>query len=99
MHTELSCETQHGLRSKQTFKLDTGVDGNLMPITMFTKLYPKVSLEALSKTIEKGITLFAYNNTKIKQYRTCSVKIVFKNKSEICKFYVVEHSTCYTWCQ
>ena len=64
-----------------------------MPITMFTKLYPKISLETLAKTIDKGITLFAYNNTPIKQYGTCSVKVTFKGKQEICKFYVVEHST------
>ena len=75
------------------FKVDTGAGGNLMPITMFMKLYPKISLETLSKTIDKGITLFAYNNTPIKQYGTCSVNVSFKGKQEICKFYVVEHST------
>ena len=37
MHTELGCETSQN-RSKQVFKIDTGVDGNLMPIIMFTKL-------------------------------------------------------------
>ena len=42
---------------------------------------------------DKGITLFAYNNTPIKQYGTCSVKVTFKGKQEICKFYVIEHST------
>ena len=92
MHTELGCETSQN-RSKQVFQIDTGVDGNLMPITMFTKLYPKISLETLAKTIDKGITLFAYNNTPIKQYGTCSVKITFNGKQEICKFYVVEHTT------
>ena len=35
MHTKLNCETPHGLKSNETFKIDTGVDGNLMPITMF----------------------------------------------------------------
>ena len=35
----------------------------------------------------------AYNNTPIKQYGTCSVKVSFKEKQQICKFYVVEHST------
>ena len=92
MHTELGCEMSQN-RSKEVFKIDTGADGNLMPITMFTKLYPKISLETLAKTIDKGITLFAYNNTPIKQYGTCSVKVTFKGKQEICKFYVVEHNT------
>ena len=92
MHTELGCEMSQN-KSKQVFKVDTGADGNLMPITMFTKLYPKVSLETLAKTIDKGIILYAYNNTPIKQYGTCSVKVSFKDKQEICKFYVVKHAT------
>ena len=85
-------------RSKQVFKIDTGADGNLMPITMFMKLYPKISLEALSKTVDRGITLYAYSNTPIKQYGTCSVKITFNGKQEICKFYVVEHATAILRC-
>ena len=79
-------------KSKQVFKIDMGADGNLMPITMFMKLYPKISLETLAKTIDKGITLFAYNNTPMKQYGTCSVKVTFKEKQQICKFYVVKHA-------
>ena len=51
MHTELGCETSQS-KSKQVFKVDMGADGNLMPITMFMKLYPKISLETLSKTRE-----------------------------------------------
>ena len=92
MHTELGCEMSQN-KSKQVFKVDMGADGNLMPITMFTKLYAKVSSEALAKIIDKGIILYAYNNTPIKQYDTCSVKVSFKDKQTICKFYVVEHAT------
>ena len=43
MHTKLQCETKSRNKSKQVFKIDTGVDGNLMPITMFSKL-PKDEL-------------------------------------------------------
>ena len=92
MYTELGCKTSQS-RSNQVFKIDMGADGNLMPITMFMKLYPKISLKTLAQTIDKGITLYAYNNTPIKQYGTCSVKISFKEKQKICKFYVVEHAT------
>ena len=80
MHTELGCEMSQS-KSKQVFKVDTSADGNLMPITMFTKLYPKISLETLSKTVDKGITLFAYNNTPIKQYGTCSVKSILQKEN------------------
>ena len=61
MHTTLKCETPDGWSSDQVFKIDTGADGNLMPIKMFTVLFPKVSLDALSRTINKEVTLFAYN--------------------------------------
>ena len=64
-----------------------------MPIRMFAVLFPKVSLDTLSKTVNKGVTLFAFNNTPIKQFGTCSVRLGFKNKSLICKFFVVEHDT------
>ena len=57
------------------------------------KWYPKISLETLARTIDKGITLYANNNTPIKQYSTCSVKVSFKDRQKICKFYVVKHAT------
>ena len=60
---------------------------------MFAKLFPRLSLSTLEKSIEKGVTLYAYNNTQIKQFGMCSVKNSFKGKQTICKFYVVEYST------
>lgn len=90
MHTRLNCETKHGLKTSEMFKIDTGADGNLMPITMFIKLFLNISLETPGKMIESGVTLFAYNNTPMKQFGTCSVKMSFKRKQRICKFYVVE---------
>ena len=93
MHTLIKCKTPDGRSSDQTFKMDTGADGNLMPISMFTKLIPQVSLDALSRMIDKSITLYAYNNTAIKQFGTCQVRLNFKGKSNICKFYVVKHET------
>ena len=67
IHTKLECETPHGLKTSETFKIDTGADGNLMPITMFAKLFPEINLDTLAKTIEQGVTLYVYNNTPIKQ--------------------------------
>ena len=91
--TQIDCKTPAGGVPKQTFKADTGVDGNLMPITMFTKLFLKISLNMLEKIVEKGVNLYDYNNTPIKQFGVCSVRLSFKGKSGICKFYVVEHNT------
>ena len=93
MHTTLKCVTPDGRSSDQVFKIDTGANGNLMPIKTFAVLFPKVSLDTLSKTINKGVTLFAYNNTPIKQFGMCSVRLSFKDRSLVCKFFVVEHDT------
>ena len=93
MHTKLECEMFHVLKTSETFQIDTGANGNLMPITMFMKFFPKISLETLGRTIEQGVILFAYNNMQIKQFGICSMKILFKGKQAICKFYVVEYNT------
>ena len=77
MHTTLHCTTPDGWSSDQTFKVDTGANGNLMPISMFSKVFQKVSLDALSQTINKSVILFAFNGTEIKQFRTCSVRLSF----------------------
>ena len=79
--------------SKHIFKVDTGADGYLMPITMFAKLFPKITLKALKRTVESGVNHYTYNNTPIKQFGVCSVQLSFKGKSGICKFFVVKHST------
>ena len=93
MHTTLKCETPDGWSGDQIFKIDTGADGNLMPISMFAKLFPKVSLDALNRTVNKSVTLYAYNDTEIKQFGTCSVRLNFKGKLHVCNFFVVEHET------
>ena len=87
MHTLIKCEIPDGQSSDHTFKIDTGDDGNLMPISMFSRLFPQVGLDALSRTIEKDVTLYTYNNSPIKQYGTCHVKLSFKSRSSICKFF------------
>ena len=43
--------------------------------------------------VEKGVALFAYNNTTINQYGTCSIRLGFKGNSAVCKFFIVEHET------
>ena len=58
---------------------------------MFAKLFPKVSLDALNRMVNKSVTLYAYNYTEIKQFGTCSIRLNFKGKSQVCKFFVVEY--------
>ena len=65
MYTEIDCKmSSTGNVTRQTFKVDAGAEGNLMPISMFANLY-------------------AYNNTPIKQFGTCSVRLSFKGKSAL----------------
>ena len=53
MYTEIDYKTcLTGDITRQTFKDDTGADGNLMPITMFAMLFATVSLKSPEKTIE-----------------------------------------------
>ena len=56
-------------------------------------MFPRISLNMLEKTIESGVNLYAYNKTPIRQFGVCSVRLSFKGKTAICKFYVVEHNT------
>ena len=93
MCTSIKCETPDGRSSNHTFKIDTGADGNIMPISMFSRLFCQVSLDALKRTIDKMVTLYAYNNTHIKQYGTCNVKLSFNGRTTISKFFVIEHET------
>ena len=93
MHTTLKCETPDGWSSDQIFKIDKGVDGNLMLISIFSRLFQQVSLDILGRTVNKSVTLYAYNDTEIRQFGTCSVKLNFKGRSHVCKFFVVQSKT------
>ena len=52
-----------------------------------------MSLDTLNQTINRSVTLFTYNDTEIKQFGTCSVKLSFQRRSQVCKFFIVEHET------
>ena len=44
MHTTLKCVTPDGWSSDQVFKIDTGADCNLMPISMFAVIISQSEL-------------------------------------------------------
>ena len=52
-------------------RVDTGVDGNLLPIGVYKCLGGNV--DKLARTIDRSVRLVVYNNTKIKQYGTCYI--------------------------
>ena len=67
MHINLKTKSCNGLSMKTYFKVDTGADGNLLPLGEFFKLFPEANLNDLPKTIDPHTKLYAYNNTEIKQ--------------------------------
>ena len=50
-------------------KSDTGVDGNLLPLSVYKCCGGNV--DKLAKTIDRYGRLVAHNNTEITQYGTC----------------------------
>ena len=76
---------------KLRFKLDSGAHGNLMPISMFKSLFPGLPHDVLRKSIDKRVTLVAYNKQEIKQGQCCiNVFNLSTGKSKTCKFFVVK---------
>ena len=49
------------------YKVDTGSDGNIMPLNIYKKLFPKITNEQLVATKNKNILLRMYNKTTITQ--------------------------------
>ena len=72
-------------------KVDTGADGNLLPIGVYKCLGGNV--DKLAKTTNRFVRLFADNNMEIKQYGTCYITVQFKAKRLETKIFVVDHTT------
>ena len=78
---------------KTHFKVDTGADGNILPLGEFFKHFPDANMTQLAKTIDPHTKLYAYNNTEIKQLDICEVLVEYKTNRKICKFLVVGFPT------
>ena len=96
LHTNENCTPVSGngrTLHKFRFKLDSGAHGNLIPKSMFQKLYPGLPYSELKKSIRQmQVTLVTYNKQEIKQLGQCCVKVCNSStgKSKTCKFFVVE---------
>ena len=78
---------------KTHFKVDTGADGNLLPLGEFFKDFPDANMTQLAKTIDPHTKLYVYNNTEIKELGVCELLVDYKTYSKICEFYVVDFPT------
>ena len=95
LHKDENCTPVSGngrLLHKFRFKLESGAHGNLIPKSMFQKLCPGLLYGELRKSIDKWVTLVAYNKQEIKQLGQCCVSICNSSmcKSKTSKFFVVE---------
>ena len=71
------------------YKIDTGSEGNLMPLYIFQKLFKNMNEEQLKRLVKGNIKLKAYNSMHITQLGTCAVHIELKNVNKRCVFFVV----------
>ena len=62
-----------------------------MPISMCKSLFPGLPHDVLRKSIDKRVTLIAYNKQEIKQLGHCCINVSNSStgKSKTCKFFVV----------
>ena len=67
MHIKSSTKSCNGNSLKTCFKVNTGVDGNLLPLGEFFKHFPNANMTQLAKTIDEGTKLYGCNNTEIKE--------------------------------
>ena len=74
---------------KVPYKIDTGGEGNLMPLYIFKKLFRNESVQQFKRSIKSNIKLKTYNRKQIEQLGMCTVNIKFKNFKKQCVFLMV----------
>ena len=93
MHIKLNMKSCNGNSMKTHFKVDTGADGNQLPLGEFFKHFPNANITQLAKTIYPHTKLYTYNNTEIKQLGICELLVEYKINRKICEFSVVDFLT------
>ena len=55
-------KTSAGINNvRESYKVDTGSDGNIMPLHIYKKLFPRITSEQLEATKNKSVQLKTYN--------------------------------------
>ena len=84
MHINLNTKSCNGNSMKTCFKVDSGPDGNLLPLGEVFKHFPEANLNDLAKTVDPHTKLYAYNNTEIKQLGVCELLVEDRTNKKIC---------------
>ena len=61
----------------------------MLPYDTWKEFFPGQSGTALAKTIDRGVTLQAYNKNKICQLGTCNLNISHNGATHTCHFFIV----------
>ena len=80
-------------QTKITYKINSGMDGNLMPFKIFKCLSPKATIELLHASKNNSVVLKTCNSSDIEQLGVFSVWLNYKDKGVKCRFFVVLAST------
>ena len=83
------CAQSRSQKDMIRFKLDTSAGGNMLPYDTWKEFFPGQSSTALAKTIDRGVTLQAYNKSEICQLGTCNLKISHNGTTRTCHFFIV----------
>ena len=70
-------------------KVDTGCDGNIMPLHIYKILFPRATKEQLAAITNTNVQLKTYTRTTATQLGICKIKIEHNNKQRMCNFFVV----------
>ena len=84
----------HSRKHTVRFKLDTGAGGNMLPYDVWQRFFPGRSNADLARTIDKSVSLQAYNKSEICQLGTCSLTVSHNGVSHTCHFFVVPSQYC-----
>ena len=93
MHINLKAESCNGTSMITKFKVNTGADGNVLPLAEFFKHFPDVNMNQLARTRGLSTALYAYNNTEVKQLGVCELMLEYRDCCKFCQFYVVDFPT------
>ena len=69
------------------YQVDTGSDGNLLPVESFRKLFPNTTIVQLCNSRDRNVVLQTHNRSSITQSEMCKVEIKHTNKKITCKVF------------
>ena len=87
-----------GQPAKLKVKINTGAQGNILPLRIYRKMFPENISSSSSdvpfpeRVTQRKTKITAYNKTQIKQYGTCSFHCKYGNQETTAEVYITEGS-------